>query len=37
MFYVLMRENKDNLQIVFFIFETFLGKDCLLFTLKRAI
>lgn len=37
MVYVLMGENKDNLQIVFFIFETFLDSGCLLFTPKRPI
>lgn len=37
MVYVLMRENKGNLQIVFFIFETFLGRDCLLFTPKTPV
>ncbi len=35
MFCVLVGENEDNQQMTFFIFETFLGRRCLLFILKR--
>lgn len=35
MFCVLVGENEGNQQMAFFIFETFLGRRCLLFILKR--
>lgn len=34
---VLIEQNEDNLPIAFFIFGTFLGKDCLLFTPEMPI